>query len=93
MDIPEVPEVPAINDQSMLVSVFDQVTPVVVAKEQSKDLVLGLVHHYVMRGQKPQVSFIAKIGSKVVCKYLLPLESLAMKQGVLNHLYVLNDVE
>ena len=49
-------------------SVFDKVPPATMAEEQKKDLILGVVYQYVVKGIKPKPSAIAKIPSKSVRK-------------------------
>ena len=63
------------------------------AKAQLKDSVLGLVIPFIHKGVKPKVSVIAKIRCKAARKYLLQFDRLVLKQGVLHHIYISNDVE
>ena len=66
------------------VSTFEHVTPKQMAEEQQKDLTLGLVYQLVTAGEKPKTLAIAKIKSKAVRKYLLQLDRLTLKKGVLH---------
>ena len=75
------------------VSTFELVTPKQMTEEQQKDPTLELVYQLVTEGEKPKISAIAKIKSKAVRKYLLQLDRLTMKNGVLHRLYIHNDVE
>ena len=75
------------------VSIFEQVTPEKMAEEQQKDPFLKLVCQQITAGEKPKTSAKAKIKSKAVQKYLLQLNRLTMKKGVLHLLYINNDVE
>ena len=72
--------------QGMLnsVSVLNQVIPEDMLEEQKRDSILGLVCPYVIAGEKIKLSAIAKIKSKAVFKYLLQLDRLTFKQGVLH---------
>ena len=63
------------------------------AEAQLKDSVLGLVIPFMHKGVKPKVSVIAKIRCKAARKYLLQFDRLILKQGVLHHIYISNDVE
>ena len=90
------PEFHAISDliaQTSAVSVFNQVPPATMAKAQCKDSMVGLVIPYACKGVKPKGSVIAKIRCKAACKYLLQFDRLVLKQGVLHHIYISNDVE
>ena len=92
-NMPELCAIPNLTAQTSAVSVFDQVPPATMAKAQTKDSVLGLVIPYVCTGVKPKVSVIAKIRCKAARKYLLQFDRLILKQGVLHHIYISNDVE
>ena len=72
--------------QGMLnsVSVLNQVTPEDIAGEQKTDPILGLVCQYVTAREKLKTSAISKIKSKAVQKYLLQLDRLTYKKGVLH---------
>ena len=63
------------------------------AKAQHKDSVLGLVIPYIHKGVKPKGSMTSKIRCKAAQKYLLQFDRLVLKQGVLHHIYISNDVE
>ena len=65
VNVPELHEIPDLTVQTSIVSVFDQVSPVTIAKVQPKDSVLGLVNQYVCKGE-PQGSAISKIRCKAV---------------------------
>ena len=68
------------------VCALNQVTPEDMVVEQKKDPTLRLVCPYVTAGEKLKSSAITKIKSKAVQKYLLQLDRLTFKQGVLHHL-------
>ena len=70
------------------VNVFDQVTSAIMAKEQYKDLVLGLVYQNVLAGDKLKLVDVAKVKFNVAHKYLLHSDQLSLKKGVLRHLYI-----
>ena len=91
--VPKFHAVPNLTVQTSAVSVFNQVLPATMAKAQSKDSVLGLVIPFMCKGVKPKGSVIAKIRCKAACKYLLQFDHLALKQGVLHQIYIINDVE
>ena len=91
--IPEFHAIPDLTAQTSAVSVFDQVPLATMAKAQHKDSVLGLVIPYIHKGVKPKDSVIAKIRCKAAQKYLLQFDRLVLKQGVLHHIYISNDVE
>ena len=63
------------------------------AKAQCKDSVLGLVIPFVCKWVKPKSSVIVKIRCKAAQKYLLQIDRLVLKQGVLHQIYISNDVE
>ena len=67
-----------------MLSIFEQVTPEEMAKEQQKDPILELVYEMVTTGEKPNISAIAKIKSKAIQKYLLQFDRLIMRKGVLH---------
>ena len=92
-NMPELCAIPKLTTQTSAVSVFDQVPPATMAKAQIKDSVLGLVIPFIYKGVKPKVSVIAKIRCKAARKYLLQFDRLILKQGVLHHIYISNDVE
>ena len=79
--------------QTNVVSVFDQVPPATMAKAQSRDSVLGLVIPFVHKLAKPKGFIFAKIRCKAAHKYLLQFDHLILKQVVLHHIYIINDVE
>ena len=91
--MPELHAIPNLTAQTSAVSVFDQVPLATMAKAQLKDSVLGLVIPYICKGVKPKGSVIAKIRCKAARKYLLQFDRLVLKQGVLHHIYISNDVE
>ena len=91
-NVPEFHAVPNITVQTSAVSVFDHVPLATTARAQSKDSVLELVIPFVHKGVKPKGSVIAKIRCKVAWKYLLQLDHLVLKQGVLHQIYIINDV-
>ena len=61
MNVPKLHEVPDLTVQTSAVSVFNQVSPVTMAKAQAKDYVLELVIQYVCKKEKPKWSVISKI--------------------------------
>ena len=75
------------------VSIFEQVTPEKMAEEQQKDPTLGLVYQLVTVGEKPKTLAMSQIKSKAVRKYLLQFDRMTMKKGVLQWLYINNNVE
>ena len=91
--MPEFHAIPNLTAQTSAVSVFNQVPPATMVKAQLKDSVLGLVIPYIHKGVKPMGSVIAKIRCKAARKYLLQFDRLVLKQGVLHHIYIFNDVE
>ena len=85
--------IPNLTAQTSAVSVFNQVPPATMAEAQLKDSVLGLVIPYIHKGVKPKGSVIAKIRCKAARKYLLQFDRLVLKQDVLHHIYISNDVK
>ena len=85
--------IPDLTAQTSAVSVFDQLPLATMAKAQCKDSVLGLAIPYICKGVKPKGKVIAKIRCKAARKYLLQFDRLVLKQGVLHHIYICNDVE
>ena len=85
--------IPNLTAQTSTVSVFDQVPLATMTKAQCKDSVLGLVIPYNNKGVKPKGLVIAKIRCKAAHKYLLQFDRLVLKQGVLPHIYISNDLE
>ena len=92
-NVPKCYAVPNLTAQTSAVSVFDQVPPATMAKAQHKDSVLGLVIPFMHKGVKPKGSVISKIRCKAAQKYLLQFDRLFLKQGVVHHIYISNDVE
>ena len=64
MNVPELHEVPDLTVQTSAVSVFDQVSPVTVAKAQTKDSVLGMIIQYVQKGKNQRTWPFKKLGVK-----------------------------
>ena len=91
--MPKCHAIPDLSAQTSAVSVFNQVPLAIMAEAQLKDSVLGLVIPFFHKGIKPKVSLIAKIRCKAARKYLLQFDRLVLKQGVLHHIYLSNDVE
>ena len=91
--MPKFHAIPDLTAQTSAVSVFDLVPPATMAKAQCKDSVLGLVIPYICKGVEPKGLVIAKIRCKAAQKYLLQFDRLVLKQGVLHHIYISNDVE
>ena len=91
--MPKLCAIPNLTAQTSAVSVFNQVPLATMAKAQLKDSVLGLVIPFIHKGVKPKGSVIAKIRCKAARKYLLQFDRLVLKQGVLHHIYISNDVE
>ena len=85
--------IPNLTAQTSAVSVFDQMPLTTMTEAQCKDSVLGLVIPYLHKGVKPKDSVVAKIRCKTACKYLQQFDRLVLKQGVLHHIYISNDVE
>ena len=55
-NVPESPDVPNITVQTSAVSVFNQMSLAIMAEEQTKDSVLGLVTKYVLKGESEELS-------------------------------------
>ena len=91
--MPKFHTIPILTAQTSAVSVFNQMPLATMAKAQCKDSVLGLVIPYICKGIKPKGSVIAKFRYKTAQKYLLQFDRLILKQGVLHHIYISNDVE
>ena len=66
MNVSELPEVPNLTVQTIVVSVCNQVSLATKAEAQAKDSVLGLVIQGVCKGDKPKGLVIFKVCSKAV---------------------------
>ena len=75
------------------VTVFDQVSPAVMAEHQCNDNQLSTVYEYVEMGKSPPKNVIYKARYKTSHKLLLKFDRLILKQGVLHRLYIDNDTE
>ena len=73
------------------ISVFDQIIPEEIAEKQWKDLILEIVCQPVTSGERLKPSSITKCKFRAVWKYLLQLNRLIIKKGVLHWLYMQND--
>ena len=64
------------------INVFDQVAISIMAKEQCKDLVLGLALQYMLAGNKLKPSDVARVNSKAEHKYLLQFYQITLKKSI-----------
>ena len=75
------------------VTVFDQLSPTVMAEHQHYDNQLSTVYENVEMGKSPPKNVIYKSRYKTSHKLLLQFDRLTLKQGVLHRLYTDNDTE
>ena len=64
MNVPKFHAVPNLTVQTSAVSVFDQVSPAIMAKAQTKDSVLGLVIPYICKKENQRAWSFQKLNAK-----------------------------
>ena len=76
-----------------MVDVFHQVPSTTMTEHQAKDNLLAPVLEWVHRGKPPTKSAIYQVCSKNTRQLMYQFHLLILKDGVLHHLYIHNDVE
>ena len=76
-----------------MVDVFHQVPSTTMAKHQAKDNQLAPVLEWVHKGKQPTKAAIYQVRSKNTRQLMYQFHWLTLKDGVLHHLYIHNDVE
>ena len=76
-----------------MVDVFHQVPSTTMAEHQAKDNQLAPVLEWVRKGKQPTKATIYQVCSKNIRQLMYQFHWLILKDGVLHHLYIHNDVE
>ena len=76
-----------------MVDVFHQVPSTTMAKHQAKDNQLAPVLEWVHEGKQPTKAAIYQVHSKNTWQLMYQFHRLILKDGVLHHLYIHNNVE
>ena len=76
-----------------MVDVFHQVPSTTMAEHQAKDNQLAPVLEWVREGKQPTKAAIYQVRSKNTRQLMYQFHQLILKDGVLHHLYIHNDVE
>ena len=76
-----------------MVDVFHQVPSTTMAEHQAKDNQLAPVLEWVREGKQPTKAMIYQVCSKNTRQLMYQFHWLILKDGVLHHLYIHNDVE
>ena len=76
-----------------MVDIFHQVPSTTMAKHQAKDNQLAPVLEWVREGKQPTKAMIYQVCSKNTRQLMYQFHQLILKDGVLHHLYIHNDVE
>ena len=76
-----------------MVNLFDSIKPKEMAEFQNQDNQITPIITYVEQDQKPSKKFTYQIKSKLARKLALQWDRLILKQGVLHHLYIFNEIE
>ena len=76
-----------------MVDVFPQVPSTTIAKHQAKDNQLAPVLEWVREGKQPTKAAIYQVRSKNTRQLMYQFHRLILKDGVLHHLYINNNVE
>ena len=76
-----------------MVDVFHQVPSTTMAEHQAKDNQLAPVLEWVSKGKQPTKAAIYQVHSKNTQQLMYQFHWLILKDGVLHHLYIHNDVE
>ena len=83
----------SLSIQSNVVELFSHITPEQMAEFQGLDNQIGPISQWVKDGKSPSKSILYRIKSKVTRKLFYQLDRLVLKQGVLHHLYINEDME
>ena len=76
-----------------LVGLFNSIPSKEMAKHQRQDNQISPIIKYVEEDQKPPKKFTYQIRSKLAHKLALQWNRLILKQGILHHLYIFNEIE
>ena len=76
-----------------MVSLFDHIPSKEMAEYQRQDNQISPVIKYIEEDAKPPKKFTYQIRSKLAHKLTLQWDRLILKQGVLHHLYIFNEIE
>ena len=76
-----------------MVNLFDSIKPKDMAEFQCQDNQIAPIITYIEQDQKPPKKFTYQIKSKLAHKLALQWDRLILKQGVLHHLYIFNEIE
>ena len=76
-----------------MVDAFHQVPSTTMAEHQAKDNQLAPVLEWVRKGKQPTKAVIYQVCSKNTRQLMYQFHGLILKDGVLHHLYIHNDVE
>ena len=78
---------------TLMVNLFNSIKPKEMAEFQCQDNQITPIITYVKQDQKPSKKFTYQIKSKLAHKLALQWDRLILKQGVLHHLYIFNEIE
>ena len=76
-----------------MVNLFDSIKPKEMAEFQRQDNQIAPIITYVEQDQKPSKKFTYQIKSKLAHKLTLQWDRLILKQSVVHHLYIFNEIE
>ena len=76
-----------------MVNLFNSIKPKEMAKFQRQDNQIAPIITYVEQDQKSSKKFTYQIKSKLARKLALQWDRLILKQGILHHLYIFNEIE
>ena len=79
--------------QSNVVELFSHIAPEQMAEFQGSDSQIGPILQWVKDGKFPSKSILYRVKSKATRKLFYQLDRLVLKQGVLHHLYINEDME
>ena len=79
--------------QSNVIELFSHITPEQMAEFQGSDNQIGPILQWVKDGKFPSKSILYCVKSKATRKLFYQLDRLVLKQGVLHHLYINEDME
>ena len=83
----------SLSIQSNVVELFSHITPDQMAEFQGLDNQIGPILQWVKDGKFPSKSILYHVKSKATRKLFYQLDRLVLKQGVLHHLYINEDME
>ena len=83
----------SLSIHSNVVELFSHITPEQMAEFQGSDNQIGPILQWVKDGKFPSKSILYRVKSKATRKLFYQLDRLVLKQGVLHHLYINEDME